>query len=342
MAEKPINNTACAGKELCFNDIEFEVVDRDGVPWLRGLQIASALGFADSRQAIQKIYDRNADEFTPDMTALIDLPDLRPQNGDAGQTRKVRIFSPRGCWLIGMFARTERAKAFRKWVLDVLEREASPAAARPVPGTNANAKFTTDQLVALLRQGKTQAQAAAALGVSESAVSKRLRQLDEAQILQAIRVTQVPAVIPAEPEPLAPHPAEDWLSCAKSYLLLAENNAMLLRDMDKTLDHLLLSGAGLSGPDRTITFAVQDIVRRCAHYLSEFGGSVEQVRDATLAAITKAARGPRLLDPRELAERKANAQKAAKARWDKERQKKAAPAPVKARKACPDAKGAPA
>ena len=110
---------------------------------------------------------------------------------------------------------------------------------------------------------------------------------------------------------------------------------MLLRDMDKTLDHLLLSGGGIGGPDRTLTFAEQDIVRRCARYLTEFGDSIERVRDTTLAAIKKAGS----LDARKQAERRANAQKAAKARWDKERQKKAVPAPVKARKVRPDAKG---
>jgi hypothetical protein len=38
----------------------------------------------------------------------------------------VRIFSPRGCYLLGMLARTTRAKAFRVWVLDVLEGRLPP------------------------------------------------------------------------------------------------------------------------------------------------------------------------------------------------------------------------
>lgn len=104
--------------ELRFNDIEFEVVDFSGVPWLRGYQIGTALGYASQPDAaIRKIFDRNADEFTSDMTALVELQ-------TAGGKQQVRIFSPRGCWLIGMFARTAKAKAFRRWVLDVLEREA--------------------------------------------------------------------------------------------------------------------------------------------------------------------------------------------------------------------------
>ena len=38
----------------------------------------------------------------------------------------ILIFSPRGCYLIAMLARTERAKAFRRWILDVLDHLAEP------------------------------------------------------------------------------------------------------------------------------------------------------------------------------------------------------------------------
>ena len=37
--------------------------------------------------------------------------------------KKVRIFSLRGAHLIAMFARTPVAKEFRRWVLDILDRE---------------------------------------------------------------------------------------------------------------------------------------------------------------------------------------------------------------------------
>ncbi|GEM_PF-5902587 len=117
---------ASATQVLTFNDTEFDIVDVHNVPWLRGPQIAGALGYSDQGAAIAKIYDRNQDEFTEDMTALVKLPDLNYQTGSPGQMREVRIFSPRGCYLIGMLARTEKAKDFRRWVLDVLE-------GRPLP-----------------------------------------------------------------------------------------------------------------------------------------------------------------------------------------------------------------
>lgn len=46
------------------------------------------------------------------------------------EQKKVRIFSLRGCHLVAMFARTAVAKEFRKWVLDVLDKEAQPQPAK--------------------------------------------------------------------------------------------------------------------------------------------------------------------------------------------------------------------
>lgn len=37
--------------------------------------------------------------------------------------KTIRIFSLRGAHLIAMFARTPLAKEFRRWVLDILDRE---------------------------------------------------------------------------------------------------------------------------------------------------------------------------------------------------------------------------
>jgi hypothetical protein len=104
---------------LAFENIEFDVVDIHNVPWLRGYQIGNALGYSDAPVAIAKLFDRNADEFTAEMTQLVELD-------TAGGRQSVRIFSPRGCYLLGMLARTERAKAFRCWVLDVLEGRQPP------------------------------------------------------------------------------------------------------------------------------------------------------------------------------------------------------------------------
>lgn len=110
---------------LTFQGTTFDVVDIHNVPWLRGLQVASALGFKNPAADISNLYARNADEFTDEMTQVLDLP-------TAGGVQQVRVFSPRGCYLLGMLARTAIAKAFRQWVLDVLEGRAVARQDRPV------------------------------------------------------------------------------------------------------------------------------------------------------------------------------------------------------------------
>ncbi len=109
---------------LVFENTEFDVVDIHNVAWLRSFQIGSALNYKNPSSDMAKLFDRNADEFTAEMTQVLELP-------TAGGQQQVRVFSPRGCYLLGMLARTERAKAFRQWVLDVLEGRATPQATRP-------------------------------------------------------------------------------------------------------------------------------------------------------------------------------------------------------------------
>jgi len=141
---------------LVFDDTVFTVVDREGQPWLRGPEIATALGYSRATK-ISELYARNADEFDGTMTALVKVPDLHPHIGGAGQMREVRIFSLRGAHLLGMFASTPPAKRFRRWVLDVLEGKAQPArAAQATPQQadlfgSAPSQALFDEL-ALLRQ----------------------------------------------------------------------------------------------------------------------------------------------------------------------------------------------
>lgn len=114
---------------LKFHSVSMPIIRRDGEVWVRGAQIAPALGYKNGEKAIKDIYIRNTAEFTDRMTALVKLP-------TPGGEQEVRIFSLRGAHLLGMFARTARAAEFRRWVLDVLEQspQAAPKpAALPAP-----------------------------------------------------------------------------------------------------------------------------------------------------------------------------------------------------------------
>jgi len=79
------------------------------------------LGYHNPAKKIHELYRRHADEFTETMTAVISLPDPDPQTGGAGQMRQVRVFSLRCAHLLAMFARTPKAKALRRWVLDLID-----------------------------------------------------------------------------------------------------------------------------------------------------------------------------------------------------------------------------
>lgn len=104
-------------QSLCFNNFKFSPVTHQNLPWIRSTELAHALGYK-REDILGKLYRKNADEFTPDMTQLIEIVD----NTGSVFPVKLRIFSLRGCHLLAMFARTPVAKAFRKWVLDVIER----------------------------------------------------------------------------------------------------------------------------------------------------------------------------------------------------------------------------
>lgn len=84
--------------------------------WLTSTDIANALQYKSSK-SITNLFNQNSDEFTSGMTQVI-------ESVTSGNYRKkVRVFSLRGAHLIAMFARTCVAKEFRRWVLDILDRE---------------------------------------------------------------------------------------------------------------------------------------------------------------------------------------------------------------------------
>lgn len=110
---------------LCFNEVQFDVIPQNSRPWIRGIQIGSALKYEHPDTAIRKLYQSHADEFTPAMTAVVTLP-------TEGGPQETRIFSLRGCHLLAMFARTPVAKQFRRWVLDVIEQYGDQVPVTPV------------------------------------------------------------------------------------------------------------------------------------------------------------------------------------------------------------------
>ncbi|WP_346556807.1 Bro-N domain-containing protein [Mannheimia haemolytica] len=101
---------------LTFQNTTLSVINQRNQTFVSSKDLGLALAYKNPTSDIMRIYDRNADEFTPEMTALIEMQ-------TNGGKQQVRIFSLRGAHLIAMFARTKVAKDFRKWVLDILDKE---------------------------------------------------------------------------------------------------------------------------------------------------------------------------------------------------------------------------
>lgn len=110
---------------LDFDGVSLSIIDRQGQPWVAFPDVIRALygikggdssvtPFANAERAMRRLFDKNRDEFTDEMTIILTME-------TAGGPQQVRIFSARGCYLMAMLAKTERAKAFRRWVLDVLD-----------------------------------------------------------------------------------------------------------------------------------------------------------------------------------------------------------------------------
>lgn len=106
--------------QLTFKSHTLEAIEHEGESWFTAATLAIALEYSRGDK-ISQIYNRNADEFTPCMTLNLNLRVSGKINGV--QHKKVRVFSLRGAHLIAMFASTPIAKEFRKWVLDLIDKE---------------------------------------------------------------------------------------------------------------------------------------------------------------------------------------------------------------------------
>lgn len=114
--------------QLTFKSHTLEAIEHEGKSWFTAANLAIALEYSRGDK-ITQIYNRNVDEFTSCMSINLSLR----FNGLNNSLREkaVRVFSLRGAHLIAMFASTPVAKEFRKWVLDLIEKEL-PAPPKPV------------------------------------------------------------------------------------------------------------------------------------------------------------------------------------------------------------------
>lgn len=133
-----IDMNSVAKSDYNFQGFAFNPITESGFIWFTSTELAKALGYKKT-DAISQIYARNADEFSDSMSLTLNMK----VNGinNSLRNKSVRVYSLRGAHLVAMFASTPKAKEFRRWVLDILDREAehSPIAKQ----------FSDDELVSL-------------------------------------------------------------------------------------------------------------------------------------------------------------------------------------------------
>lgn len=108
-----------ATSDFRFQDVELHPVERSGNLWFSSSDLAKALGYKKT-DAVTQIYSRYSDEFAANMSTTLRERVVR-KTGSVEMV--VRFFSLRGAHLVAMFATTPKAKEFRRWVLDILDRE---------------------------------------------------------------------------------------------------------------------------------------------------------------------------------------------------------------------------
>lgn len=113
---KETNMNIVAKSDYNFHGVDLVPVENKQGVWFTSSDLASALECSNIR-AVTMIYNKYADEFSEGMTQVLEV------STSGNYRKKVRVFSLRGAHLIAMFARTDVAKEFRRWVLDILDRE---------------------------------------------------------------------------------------------------------------------------------------------------------------------------------------------------------------------------
>jgi len=130
-----IDMNSVQNKELTFHNTNFSYMEMAGQIWLTAAEVGEALGYSDDK-AIHRLYRKHADEFTVNMTGVVKAT-------TPGGVQDSRVFSLRGAHLLGMFSRTTVAKEFRRWVLDILEREVEQGNVNPAFDFEMHAKNMT-------------------------------------------------------------------------------------------------------------------------------------------------------------------------------------------------------
>ncbi|MDE9570986.1 P22AR C-terminal domain-containing protein [Xenorhabdus bovienii] len=181
--------------QLTFRSTVFNPVSHANKIWFTAVELARALEYKKS-DAVTQIYERNSDEFNSTMTETLKMSASDKSKGCEDNLQKtVRVFSLRGAHLVAMFSKTGVAKEFRKWILDILDREVEKESQAIKPKTR---RSTASQLTPLRQTAERLI--TTGLGriypdiwklVHEHFEIKHITQLEPTQITEAIEFLNV-------------------------------------------------------------------------------------------------------------------------------------------------------
>lgn len=109
---------------LSFNNVNLTPFKRNGKIYFTASHLAQLLEYKDPA-SVSRIYSRNKDEFTEDMTETVKM------TFSGNLEKRVRIFSLLGAHLVAMFANTDVAKKCRKWILELIRKELEISSSLP-------------------------------------------------------------------------------------------------------------------------------------------------------------------------------------------------------------------
>ena len=109
---------------LSFNNVNLTSFKRNGKIYFTASHLAQLLEYKDPA-SVSRIYSRNKDEFTEDMTETVKM------TFSGNLEKRVRIFSLLGAHLVAMFANTDVAKKCRKWILELIRKELEISSSLP-------------------------------------------------------------------------------------------------------------------------------------------------------------------------------------------------------------------
>jgi prophage antirepressor-like protein len=102
-----------------FNGTQVPVIAHHGDAWMDSETVGAALGYANPRRSINKVFNDNKDE----LEAFSCVTDLVTHDHDGREVkRQVRLYNEEGVMMLCFFSKQPVAKDFRCWAVGVLKQ----------------------------------------------------------------------------------------------------------------------------------------------------------------------------------------------------------------------------